>query len=260
MFIAIDIGNTNITVGIKENDQWREYRIGSEDVQPLVYYTQQLSQIGQNINKGDLEGVAVSSVVPHLTEVVLDATRIELHKRPLLFQRKCYHLLPVKPANPEEIGTDLLANALAGYTQYNAPCLIVDFGTALTYTLVNTDNEIEGVAIAPGIKTAMKALAGNAAQLPEINLEMPDKPLGTNTVEAMSSGILWGFVGQVSYMLNKIKQATGYDLTTIATGGLSEVLKPLQGQFDVIDRSLTLEGIYQFFKLYQASQDANRGG
>ncbi len=255
MFIAIDIGNTNITVGVKKDGAWEEYRIGSEEVQPLVYYAQQLAQIANTIDKGQLEGVAVSSVVPHLTEIILDATRVELHKTPLLFQRKCYHLLPVQPANPEEIGTDLLANSLAAFIKYKPPCLIVDFGTALTYTLINENNKIEGVAIAPGIKTAMKALAGNAAQLPEIPLELPEKPLGTNTVEAMSSGILWGFVGQVSFMVHKIKQLQNYaSLTTIATGGLSEVIAPLREEFDVIDRSLTLEGIYQFFKLYQESR------
>jgi len=254
MFIAIDIGNTNITVGVRGNEEWVEYRISSEEDQPMVYYTQQLSLIAENIGKNDLEGVAVSSVVPNLTEIILDATRIELHKNPLLFHKKWYHLLPINPANPEEIGTDLMANALAACIKYSGPCLIVDFGTALTYTLVNENKEIEGVAIAPGIKTAMQSLAGNAAQLPEIPLELPKNALGTNTVEAMNSGILWGYVGQVSYMINKIKEEKGYSITTIATGGLSEVLSPLKDQFDVVDRDLTVEGIYQFFKLVQASQ------
>ncbi len=254
MFIAIDIGNTNITVGVKTNKEWVEYRIGSEEEQPMVYYTQQLASIAQNFNKEELEGVAVSSVVPHLTEIIMDATRIELHKDPILFQKKWYNLLPLKPANPEEIGTDLMANALAGCIKYSTPCLIVDFGTALTYTLVNRENELEGVAIAPGIKTAMQSLAGKAAQLPEIPLELPKNALGTNTVEAMNSGILWGYVGQVSYMINKIKEEKGYPIFTIATGGLSEVLMPLKDQFDVVDRDLTVEGIYQFFKLVRASQ------
>ena len=254
MFIAIDIGNTNITVGVRNNEEWVEYRISSEEDQPVVYYTQQLSSIAENISKNDLEGVAVSSVVPHLTEIILDATRIKLHKNPILFHKKWYHLLPIEPANPEEIGTDLMANALAGCIKYPGPCLIVDFGTALTYTLVNQNKEIEGVAIAPGIKTAMQSLAGNAAQLPEIPLELPKNVLGTNTVEAMNSGILWGYVGQVSYMIKKIKEEKGYPITTIATGGLSEVLSPLKDQFDVVDRDLTVEGIYQFFKLVQASQ------
>ncbi len=263
MFIAIDIGNTNITIGLRQDDgTWEEYRIGSEKVEPLVYYTRQLAVISREINKQGhtIEGVGISSVVPHLTDVVLDATRLELHHDPVLFQSKWYHLLPVTPANPEEIGTDLLANSLAACVEYQGPCLVVDFGTALTYTLVSDKQKIEGVAIAPGIKTAMEALAGNAAQLPEIPLELPDNPLGTNTVEAMNSGILWGFVGQVVFMLDKIRQFAGYPITPAPTGGLSEVLKPLQPHFDAIDRHLTLKGIYHFFKLVQADRGAHHAG
>lgn len=254
MFIAIDIGNTNITVGIRESGKWTNYRIGSEDVQPLAYYSQQLSLIADGIDKDKLSGVGISSVVPHLTDIILDATRVSLHKDPILFHKKWYQLLPIKTKNPDEMGTDLLANALAGFVKYNSPVLIVDFGTALTYTMVNADGKLNGVAIAPGIKTAMQALAGKAAQLPEISLDLPESALGTNTSEAMSSGILWGFVGQVSYMINKIKQDFGDDITTIATGGLSEVLTPLKDQFDVIDRDLTVEGIYKFSTFVQDSQ------
>ena len=119
---------------------------------------------------------------------------------------------------------------------------------------MNEDGYIEGVAIAPGIKTAMQALSGNAAQLPEISLKLPDKPLGTNTVEAMNSGILWGFVGQVSFMINKIKSGVAPEIKTIATGGLSEVLQPLREEFDEIDRYLTLKGIYEFTKIVKGAQ------
>jgi type III pantothenate kinase len=260
MFIAIDIGNTNITVGIRKNELWHEYRISSEEVQPLAYYTHQLTLITENINKDQIEGVCISSVVPHLTDLIIDATKIELHQEPILFQQKWYHLLPIKTTNPEEIGTDLLANALAGYNKHQGPCLIVDFGTALTYTLVDPDAHLGGVAIAPGIRTSMESLSGNAAQLPEIPLELPEKPLGTNTVEAMNSGILWGFVGQVTFMIDKIKNEVDYNITTIATGGLSEVLRPLEDKFDIIDRNLTIQGIYEFFKLVQADQISNREG
>ena len=112
MFIAIDIGNTNITVGIRINNSWNEYRIGSAEVQPLAYYREQLSIIADNINKDQLEGVAVSSVVPRLTELIIEATKVELHQDPILLQKKWYHLLPIVTVNPEELGTDLLANAL----------------------------------------------------------------------------------------------------------------------------------------------------
>ena len=254
MFIAIDVGNTNITVSVLANDKWQEFRISSEEVEPLSFYTQQMTLIAKGLNLNEIEGVGVSSVVPHLTELILDATRVVLHNDPLLVHRKWYDLLPIKTDNPEELGTDLLLNALAGHAKGLGPCLIVDFGTALTYTLVNNEQKLEGVAIAPGIKTAMKSLAGNAAQLPEIPLNLPDKVLGKNTAEAMNAGILWGYVGQVNFMVNRITSAFDYDITTIATGGLSEVLKPLASTFDIIDRNLTVTGIYEFFKRVKAAR------
>lgn len=254
MFVAIDIGNTNITVGVLKDGAWVEHRIGSVELQPVSFYTKQLSLIASEINKDKLDGVGVSSVVPDLTDIIIDATKLVLYDNPVLLSRKWYSLLPVVSANPDEMGTDLLANSLAGYLVYKGPCLIIDFGTALTYTLIRSDGFIEGVAIAPGIKTAMKSLAGNAAQLPEIQLKLPDKPLGTNTVEAMNSGILWGYVGQVSYMISKIKNDMGENIKVIATGGLSEVLQPLKKKFDVIDRNLTVRGIHEFVKIVQNAQ------
>ena len=252
--MAIDIGNSNITVSVMANGEWEEFRINSDKGEALAYYTQQMTLIAKELNVSELEGVGISSVVPHLTDLILDATRIVLHKDPLLVESKWYHLLPIKTDNPEELGTDLLLNALAGHTKVNGPCLIVDFGTALTYTLVNNKNRLDGVAIAPGIKTAMKSLAGNAAQLPEIPLHLPEKALGKNTTEAMNAGILWGYVGQVKYMVEKITSSVDYPVTTIATGGLSEVLEPLASTFDEIDRNLTVTGIYEFFKLVKANQ------
>ena len=253
MFIAIDIGNTNITVSVKTGNEWEEHRISSVKLEPLQFYTQQLINIAEILDLSELEGVGVSSVVPSLTNIILDASENVLHKTPLLIEKKWYHLLPISTPNPDEMGTDLLLNALAAYQKFLRPTLIVDFGTALTYTLINDKQSIEGVAIAPGISTSMNALAGNAAQLPEISLVLPDKYLGMNTAEAMSAGILWGYVGQVNYMIDSIKASYPYKINTVATGGLSEVLKPLSKSFDEIDRNLTVSGIYHFFKLVQES-------
>jgi len=255
MFIAIDVGNTNITIGVRVNEHWQEYRVDSKEMKSVDYYEEQLLQIIADYDIALLEGVAVSSVVPNLTNIIVEAATNTLMKDPVLFQPEYYHLLPVKTSNPRQIGTDLLANAIAGYFKNKGPCLIVDFGTALTYTLVSPQNHIDGIAIAPGIRTSMQSLSGNAAQLSDITLKLPEKPLGTNTTEAMNSGILWGFVGQVTYMIDKIKSDIDYDIITIATGGLSEVLKPLEDKFDIIDRNLTIQGLYEFFKLVRADQN-----
>jgi type III pantothenate kinase len=146
-------------------------------------------------------------------------------------------------AQPHQIGSDLVANAAAAYDRFKANCLVVDFGTALTFTAIDANGAIKGVSIAPGLRTAMKALSGNTAQLPEIPLEIPQKAIGTNTVEAIQSGIVLGYVGLVSYLVEKIKEEMGGECTVVATGGLSFVMEPLKHLFAHIDPRLTLDGL-----------------
>lgn len=249
MFIAIDIGNTNITLGVLENSLWEEYRFSSDENQSVEHYEEHFNLLKQSLSATSVEGIVVSSVVPQLTPLVLEAVKFVFHTNPYVLEKKWYKKLPIVPTNPDEIGTDLVANALAAWTIVQDKLLVVDFGTALTYTYVSREGRIEGVSIAPGIQTSMNSLSSKAAQLPEINLDLPERVLGTNTVEAMKAGILWGYVGQVQFLIEKIKSEKGQDLTTIATGGLSEVLKPLQKSFDIIDKHLTLKGLYYFYKL-----------
>ena len=249
MFIAIDIGNSNITLGVLNNSIWEEYRFTSDQNQSVEHYENHFSLLKQSLSDIKVKGIAVSSVVPKLTPLVLEAAKFVFQVKPHLLEKKLYHSLPIVPSNPDEIGTDLVANALAAWTMIQDSLLIVDFGTALTYTYVNKEGLIEGVSIAPGIQTSMNSLSANAAQLPEINLDLPEKALGTNTVEAMKAGILWGYVGQVEFLIKKIKLEKGEDITIIATGGLSEVLSPLKKSFDVIDRNLTLKGLKYFYDL-----------
>lgn len=249
MFLAIDIGNTNITIGVLYEKKWGEHRFTSDVNQSVEHYEDHFSLLKQSLGSIAIEGVAVSSVVPQLTPIILEAIRYAFSVRPYLLEKKWYNKLPVVPNNPDEIGTDLVSNALAGWEMVKEKLLIVDFGTALTYTYVNNEGRIEGVSIAPGIQTSMNSLSSKAAQLPEITLDLPEYALGTNTVEAMKAGILWGFVGQVQYLVEKIKIEKGENVTTIATGGLSEVLEPLSDSFNIVDRHLTLKGLNHFYKL-----------
>lgn len=251
MFVAVDIGNSNITVGFKSKDKWEEYRFSTHSEQPLMLLREQLKSLDINT----ISGICLSSVVPKVTPIVRSELELLFGKSPLIVRKGNYHLLPIKPKNPDELGTDLLVNCLAAQQLFGATeSLIIDFGTALTYTFVDAQGNIGGVAIAPGINTALRALTDHAAQLPEIAPTLPDTVLGTDTVSAIKGGTVWGFVGQVSFMIEKIKEETSPNLKIVATGGLSHVLKPLTPLFDLIDRDLTLNGIEAYYRIVTASQ------
>ncbi len=246
MFIAVDIGNSNITVGLKVKDKWKEYRFPTHSDQPLLLLGEKVKTI--DISK--IKGVGLSSVVPTVTPLVRSELELLFGLKPVVVNKLDYHLLPIKPENPDELGADLLVNSLAASQLFgNTECLIIDFGTALTYTFVDAHGAIKGVAIAPGINTAIRALSNTAAQLPEITPTLPDKILGTDTVSAIKGGTIWGFVGQVSFIIEQIKKETTPNLKIVATGGLSHVLKPLTPLFDHIDRHLTLNGIEAYFDI-----------
>jgi len=246
MFIAVDIGNSNITVGIKQNNEWAEYRFPTHSQQPLLLLKEQI----KTLNLSKLKGIGLSSVVPNITPLIRSEIEILFGQHPIIVHKNQYNLLPLKITNPDELGTDLLVNCLAAVKLFgNTDSLIVDFGTALTYTYIDSTGGIEGVAIAPGINTALLALTSHAAQLPEIAPSLPEKALGSDTVSAIKGGTVWGFVGQVSFMIEKIKQETTPNLNIVATGGLSHVLKPLIPLFTQVDRHLTLNGIEIYFDL-----------
>ncbi len=246
MFIAVDIGNSNITVGFKSKNEWKEFRFSTHSEQPLLLLKEQLKML--NIKK--IKGIGLSSVVPKVTPIIRSELELLFGIRPVTVYKGDYHLLPIKPKNPDELGTDLLVNSLAANKLFGATeSLIIDFGTALTYTFIDAKGGIGGVAIAPGINTALRALTEHAAQLPEITPTLPDIVLGKDTVAAIKGGTMWGFVGQVSYIIEKIKEETTSDLKIVATGGLSHVLKPLKPLFDCVDRHLTLNGIEVYFDI-----------
>jgi len=185
----------------------------------------------------------MSSVVPDLNETLLQVCSKLFSAKPFLIDGEVIAKLDLEIDNPYEIGTDLASNAVGAYTKYSQACIVVDFGTALTFTSVSGRGKILGVAIAPGVKTAMKALSSNTAKLPEIPLEIPEKLIGRNTVEAMQSGIMQGYVGLVKHMIEQTSKEMDETPKIIATGGLSFIFKPLHGLIDEINPHLTLDGV-----------------
>jgi type III pantothenate kinase len=186
----------------------------------------------------------MSCVVPELSDAVADAiNQLFPHA---VFQRMgkaLYPRLPLQILNPDEIGEDIVANMLAAFSEHNKAAIVVDFGTALTFASCTDEGQICGVAIAPGLKTSIKAIFLNAAQLPEVPLEVPTSVLGQNTVHALQSGILLGYESLVSGMLERFEREMGQRCHIVATGGLSFVLSTLHHRFNQIDPLLTLKGL-----------------
>jgi type III pantothenate kinase len=246
MLLAIDAGNTNIVFGVYKDGEWiHEWRFNTLPVKDKVEYEMflRLNFLEANLKLEDVDGIVISSVVPQLNDILSDFSRPLINKEPLFIGPKIYDKLPVRTKRPYQIGTDLVSNAVAGYSLYREDIIIVDFGTALTFTIVGEDGLIQGVNIAPGLRTAIKALVGNTAQLPEVPLELPESVLGADTIHAIQSGVLWGYVSMVEGMLDKIHAELGKKTKVVATGGLSSVLHPLHKRFDEVKRHLTLDGL-----------------
>ncbi len=246
MLVAIDIGNSNVSLGINQNDKWIHFwRYPTIRHESPFFYSVKISNhlLEANIEVHNIKKVVLSSVVPSLT-LVFEEILPELFPAPLIkIGPNIYPKITLKIDNPNEIGTDLVANAIAANSIYKKDCIVVDFGTALTFTTVTEKGEILGVAIAPGLKTSIAALFSKTAQLPEVPLELPKTPVGKNTIHAIQSGILIGYVGLVKHMLAAIRKEVGTHFIAIATGGLSSILHPLKEEFEAIDMKLTMEGL-----------------
>ena len=246
MKLIVDIGNSNVVVGLYQDGRWPHiWRFLTQAQESPAHYQLQLEEkfTLHRLQPQEVVQAWVGSVVPALTPTLLTALESFLDQPIQPIGPQAFPLLNLSIQNPGEIGTDLVANAMAALHQYQRDCIIVDFGTALTFTAVSKERQIQGVSIAPGISTAIRSLAGNTAQLPEVPLILPDSPLGKSTIHAIQSGTLYGYIGLVKEMLSQIREEVGEQYISLATGGLSAILTPLQKEFLEINPLLTLEGL-----------------
>ena len=247
MFLSIDIGNSNIVLAIYNGERWSDIiRLETKSDEYLTIPSILKKYIPQ------IEKSALSSVVPTLTEKVLEVLK-SIQIEPLVVNTSVYPRLKIGINNPEEIGTDLVANAVMGHKiAPNDYKIVIDFGTALTFTTLNPTGQIIGVAIAPGLRTAMYSLFNNAEQLPEVPIELPKSALGYDTVSALQAGVVLGYTGLVEGLIKNINKEVGHSCKVIVTGGLSFVMEPIRHLFDVMDVHLTLEGIRNIYEQYYA--------
>jgi type III pantothenate kinase len=248
MLLAIDIGNTNIVFGVNETGEWlNHWRIQTDQLKTADEYEVIFRSLLTSAKNGSTEigKIILSSVVPSLVHPFTEMLAGLFPKAKLnTVSPEIYHRLPVKVLNPYQIGSDLVANAVAAFQRYGKLTMIIDFGTALTFTTIGKDAEIRGVAIAPGLNTAVSALAGKTAQLPQIHLTPPPSVLGENTIHAIQSGIVFGFTGLVDSMIERTQDELREKLNVVATGGLSSIIAPLTKNIKTIESLLTLDGLY----------------
>ncbi|HNR73657.1 MAG: Baf family transcriptional acitvator [Bacteroidetes bacterium OLB12] len=246
MLLALDIGNSDITVGLWKDNAWKHvWRISSRPDLPELYYGVKIRdyffESGNAVDQ--VKTIVLSSVVPAMNDKLKNVSRMLFEKDPVVLGPKVYASLPMQILNPFEIGSDLVANAAAAYFKYKRACIVVDFGTALTFTTVSAKGEILGVSIAPGLRTAVRALSQNTAKLFDVPLEMPTSPLGKNTITAIQSGVLFGYEGLVKNVVSHIQAELKVSCIVVATGGLSSIIAPLTGFFHSIEPNLTLDGL-----------------
>ncbi|GGZ20909.1 type III pantothenate kinase [Echinicola pacifica] len=248
MFLSIDAGNSNIVIGIKKEDSsvWEPiYRIPTQQnlSAAALEKSLRLFLLENGIKTLNINNIGLSSVVPELNASLINMCRMLFQLEPYLIDEYSYGNLSVKTSRPAEMGTDLMANACAAYQHYQQACIIVDFGTALTFTIVDEQGNIAGVNIVPGLKTALNSLFATTSKLPQVKLELPSSVIGKDTVHSIQAGILYGYTGLVKGMLSSIRSELPLDFKVIATGGLSKILTTLKSDFDMVDQNLTLEGV-----------------
>lgn len=255
MILAIDVGNTNIVLGVYRGKQllthWRLSSIkdNSEDEYGIMI----LSLFDHaKLDYRDIRGIIISSVVPDKMDPLERMCRKYFGIKPMIVGPGIKTGINIRYDNPKEVGADRIVNAVAGYEIYGGPLIIIDFGTATTFCAISDKGEYLGGCIAPGIRISTDALFEHAAKLPKIELVKPPQVICKNTVSSMQAGIVYGYVGQVDYIVRKIKQELAAPhAKVIATGGLARLIAEESEVIDEINDLLTLEGLRIVFERNQ---------
>ncbi len=246
MLLTIDVGNTNLTLGLYDGDNlFAHWRLATDHARMPDEYGLQFLGLLQNAGhvKKDLSGICLASVVPPLTGRVTQACREYLQSDPFVVDVGIKTGIKVRYEDPRAVGADRIADAVAVMYQYGGPACILDFGTATTFNALTKEGEYLGGAITAGINLATEALFVHAAKLPRIDLQRPPSVIGRNTVHAMQAGLLFGYVSMVEGMVERFSRELGPDMKVIATGGLSSVVAQETDVIQIIAPWLTLEGL-----------------
>ena len=247
MLLTIDVGNTNITMGVFEKEFLQGmFRMTTNRPRTSDEYGFTICGILEHraIDPGRIQDVIIASVVPDIMHSLTSGVIKYLHTTPLIVSAESDTGVCVNTENPSRTGPDRIVIAAAGYAIAKGPAIVIDFGTATTYDLIGPDRTLEACIIAPGIETAGRSLWGGAAMLPAIQIQKPGSILARETVSGMQGGLVFGAIGQTEYIVKRMKEESGYaDAYVIATGGLGKIIAKETECIDLYDPQLTLNGL-----------------
>ncbi len=251
MVLVIDVGNTNIVLGVYEGKELKfHWRIATSRQKTEDEWAMSIKALfeHENVSFHSIKGIIISSVVPPIMFALEQMCKKYFDIKPMIIGPGIKTGLNIKYDNPKEVGADRIVNAVAAIALYGSPLVIVDFGTATTYCYINVNVQYMGGAIAPGISISTEALYTRASKLPRIEITRPSHVLGKNTVHAMQAGIFYGYVGQVDGIVNRMKAQSDKEPTVIATGGLASLIAAEAESIDIVEPFLTLKGLQMIYE------------
>ncbi|MBI2690708.1 MAG: type III pantothenate kinase [Solirubrobacterales bacterium] len=246
MLLAVDIGNTQTHLGAFQNgnllEHWRLTTERDATADELAsIYTNLLAL--RELSFTDIDDVIISSTVPKIVPEYVEMTERYLGEQCVVVGPGLKTGMPIRVENPRELGADRLVNAVAAYERLGGPCVVVDFGTAITFDAISAQGEYMGGIIAPGVEISLNALTERAAKLPQVELTEPERLIGRTTLEAIQSGVIYGFAAQIDGICERLRDELGDELQVIATGGLSSHIVPFCDSVELTDDMLTLTGL-----------------
>lgn len=252
MILVIDVGNTNITIGIfKEEDLIGDFRITTKLPRTSDEYGILILELlkSRHIEIKDIEAVVVASVVPGIMHSLKNSIVKYLNIKPFEIGAGTKTGIKIATANPKEIGSDRIVDAVAAYELYGGPLIVIDFGTATTYDLITKDGSFIAGITSPGIRICANALWNETAKLPEIEIMKPKSILAKETISSMQAGLVYGYIGQTEYIIKKVIEESGLeDIKVIATGGLGKIIADATDAIQIYDPMLTLKGLKIIYK------------
>jgi type III pantothenate kinase len=246
MLLAIDAGNSNVKLGVYQDAELRaKWRLIPAEFGPEHDFATEVRHLfdRSGIDIKAVEAIIVASVVPQLNNLLIQVSKQLFNLTPKFVDHTTNTGLKLRYDQPSELGADRIVDAVAAVEKYGAPCIVVDFGTATTFNVVNSQREYLGGIIAPGIMTSAEALFSRAAKLPRVKIERPKKLIGTSTVEAMQSGLFYGYASLIDGLTERMLRAMDDTPKVIATGGLAHLMKDASQYSYLIDENLTLDGL-----------------
>jgi len=252
VLLVIDIGNTNIVLGVYDKDRLRgNWRLGTNKGRTSDEYGILIKEIlsFSDIECEKISDAIISSVVPPLESTIVQMATKYFNLEPLIVGPGIRSGMPILYENPKEVGADRIVNSVAAFRKHKGSLIVVDFGTATTFDMVSARGEYVGGVIAPGIGISVEALFHSASKLPRVDLVRPSRVVGKNTINSIQSGIIYGYVGLVDGIVSRIKKEAKDETAVIATGGLAGLIADESSEIDEVDENLTLDGLKIIFEM-----------